>query len=916
VRAFATARFPRSGLEESIGTLFDRAACRFPERVAVSAGAHGITYAALNITANGVAHALVDSSRPGPEPVALLLEPDERTISTVLGVLKAGKFYVPLDPSYPVERLSLMLTACDPGVLVTDRQHTALADALRRPPGCTIMDVDDLHRTTREDAPSVATPDSLAAVFYTSGSTGSSGGPKGVMQSHRAVLHRVMVDTNALHITPDDRLSLLTSPSYSVSLRHVFGALLNGAALCPFNVVIEGFGALPRWLESERITFYFSVPTVFRQFATVLTGGERFDSLRVLHVAGERVTAADFGVYKRYFAPSCLFVNSLASNETGIITMFIADRRTPLAEDIVPVGYPVEDKEVSVVDDAGEEVEAGCVGEIVVRSAFLAPGYWNRRDLTAAFEVDERDSRQRVYRTGDLGTRAADGCLTYRGRKDFRVKIRGIRVDPEEIELALQLHPDVEHAVVVMRDTANGGQRLFAFVVPQPGRAISSSDLRRFVAARLPRHMVPVAFVSMGALPITANGKVDRMALPDADSGRPSLDVRFTAPRTPLERTLVTICEATLGTTPIGVHDNLFDLGLDSLDLLRLVAQIEQESGRYLRPAALFGAPTVASLASMLSDAIRSGSRSSLVPIQTAGNKPPFFWIHGDASAVPLSRHMGRDQPFYALDHQGQDGRPAKYQDVRSIARYYLEEMRQVQPSGPYFIGGYSFGAVVALEIAQQLATDHQHTALLALLDPPSLVRGRRPGSQVALHRHDATWLGQRLEGIKRHLSRRPWSDALHSLAWSAWMWIASFVGLPRAADAWKRAVYRFCLVSGRPLPLFVRSRYALDLYARAKDVYVPQPYNGSVCLFKGKGRQYAADADWPALLTGDVEVHIVDADHSEIREPECVEVWAQQLEISLARCHDLPRKGRRGDTSDSGRGPLRSLDTAIDASS
>jgi amino acid adenylation domain-containing protein len=892
MRAIATARFPRSSLEESIGDLFTDTARRFPDRVAVSTGTGQITYQALNCTGNGVAHALLAATRREPEPVALLLEPDERTISTILGVLKAGKFYVPLDPSYPADRLSVMLAACGRSVLITDRQHKALADTLRRPPGCTIVDIEDLHRHPSDRAPSIATADSLAAVFYTSGSTG---GPKGVMQSHRAVLHRVMVDTNALHITPEDRLSLLTSPSYSVSLRHMFGALLNGATLCPFGVATEGLGALTRWLHTERITLLFSVPSVFREFAAVLTDGERLGSLRVLHVGGERLTAADFDVYRRFFPASCLFVNSLASNETGIMTMFIGDKSTQLTSDVIPAGYPVEDKYVTVVDDAGDEIEDGGVGEIVVRSAFLASGYWNRPDLTsAAFGIDPRDPLKRVYRTGDLGSRATDGCLTYRGRKDSRLKIRGIRVDPEEIESALQLHPDVEHAVVSMRDTTQERPRLVAFIVPRSGTAVSSRHLRRFLAGRLPRHMMPAAFVAIEALPVTPNGKVDRAALPDEHSVHSTDRALFIAPRSDLERMLVTMCEAAVGITGVGVHDDLFDLGLDSLAMMRLVTDIECATGRDLPPAALFTSPTVASLAARLGDANRPGSWSSLLPVQTTGAKPPFFWIHGDASVVPLSRHLGRDQPFYALEHQGQDGQPAKYQEVRSIARYYLEELRQVQPSGPYYLGGYSFGAVVALELAQQLAAEHQETALLTLLDPPSLVReGRTGGSPVTPHGQAATQsIGRRLATITHRLSRQPLREALSSVAVNGSLWIASKVGLTKAVETWKRTIYRVSLASGRTLPVFVRSRYAMDLYARALNAYRAQPYAGRVCFFKGKGRKYAADADWPAILTGDVDVHVVDADHSAIREAALVDIWAPQLELSLARCRTVPAAG------------------------
>ena len=289
----------------------------------------------------------------------------------MLGVLKAGKFYVPLDASYPTDRLSLIVNECKPGVIVANRTHIAQARSLA-PQGTQVVDVIDLHQGHSESNPRAnISPDNLAAVFFTSGSTGRA---KGVMQSHRVLLHRVMVGTNALRVTPADRLALFASASYSASIRQLFGGLLNGAMVCPFSVVREGISSLPQWLLQQEITIYSSVPAVFRQLAAILTGNDRFDALRVVQIGGERVTPADFESYKRFFLPQCRFVTSFGSNETGLMRMYVADHSTRLPGGVVPVGYEIDDKHVAILDDDGTELAANEVGEIVVRSAFLAPG--------------------------------------------------------------------------------------------------------------------------------------------------------------------------------------------------------------------------------------------------------------------------------------------------------------------------------------------------------------------------------------------------------------------------------------------------------------------------------------------------------------------------------------------------------------
>jgi len=346
--------------------------------------------------------------------------------------------------------------------------------------------------------------------------------------------------TNGLRIGAEDRLTLLQSYSVAGSVSNMLSALLSGASLFPFNVKEEGLTELANLLIEEEITVYHSVPTVFRQFANTLSGKEEFPELRLIRLGGEPVYAEEVRLYKKYFPSDSIFVNSYGASEAASVLRYCVDKDTEISGAMVPVGYPLGDVEILLLDDEGAAVESNDLGEIAIKSRHISPGYWRRPDLTrAAFITDPQDEGERIYRTGDLGYRQPDGCLVVTGRNDFRVKIRGFRIEVAEIELALRGLSTVKEAAVVAHEDQRGEKQLVAYVVPHPEQVPTISELRSFLKDKLPDYMMPSAFVVLDELPLTPNGKLDRLALPAPDLARPELGTNFVSPRNALEEQLV-----------------------------------------------------------------------------------------------------------------------------------------------------------------------------------------------------------------------------------------------------------------------------------------------------------------------------------------------------------------------------------------
>jgi len=587
-------------MERSVAARFEAIAACGPDRIAVRGRERSVTYAALNRAANRVARAILARMRGRCAPVALVTAPGLSAVVAILGALKAGPAYVPIDAQQPPRWIASLLEDARPSLIVTDLASRRIVAAAGADARC-VVEVDASGESGESDRdPHVdLSPDAPAYVIYTSGSTGR---PKGAVHDQRHVLDQTRIYSEALGLGPDDCLTLLHSHAFSAARLDVFPALLNGAALMP-HAPAEGLHSLAEELIAQQVTVLHWVPTAFAHFAATLRGDRCFPRLRWVVLGSEAVTRRHVDLHRRHFAPGAVLLNRYGTSETGSISWGVVNAEATAAGDRVPVGRGVGDVEIVVLDPAGHPVAPGQAGEIAVRSRFGFAGYLGRPDLTAAAFVPDPASTPdraggRIYLTGDLGSLSPDGELTHLGRVDFQVKVRGHRVELAEVERALLAHPGIADVAAAVREVA-GEPSLVAYVTPDETQgevpAPEAGALRAFLAARLPSYMIPAVFVSLAALPRTAGGKVDRGALPD-----PAGAVATGLPCGDVEATLSRIWAEVLGVRRVGADDSFFDLGGHSLHAARIAARVLAVYGVAVPLERVLKSPTVASLAEVV----------------------------------------------------------------------------------------------------------------------------------------------------------------------------------------------------------------------------------------------------------------------------------------------------------------------------
>ncbi|HWM91684.1 MAG TPA: amino acid adenylation domain-containing protein [Thermoanaerobaculia bacterium] len=842
------APLPAACLHELVEAQVDQA----PDAVAVIAGSSSLTYRELDVRANHLAHRL-RSLGVGPDVlVGLCAERSLEMVVGMLAILKAGGAYVPLDPDYPTERLAYLLEDSGVRVLLTQRR-------LEIPSGTARVLLLEEETGESPDRPlGGATPDNLAYVIYTSGSTGR---PKGVLVRHGGVVNRILWAQRAYPVTPDDRILQKASFSFDFSVWECFGPLIAGA-----RVVLARPGeqrdsaSLVRTIQDQGITMIHFIPSMLQAFVAE-EGLEDCTSLRYVFSGGEALSLE--------LQQSCLsrvpavLRNQYGPTEISIDTTDWICRPEDSRLGFVPLGYPLSNTAVYILDGRLDPVLPGVPGELFVGGEGVARGYWKRSDLTAEKFLPDPFSEapgSRLYRTGDRAVRLPDGNLRFLGRADHQVKIRGFRIEPGEIEAALRTHPEVREAVVIARESAGGDRRLVAYVIPGPS---DEGELRSFLAGSLPAYMIPSAFVRLPALPLSPNGKLDRNALPDPGQAVRQ-DRETVPPRDEMELRLVQLWEELLDVRPVGVHDDFFALGGHSLLALRLMGGIERLFGRRVPLSALLEAPTVERMAGLLRRETPA-SRSLIVPIRTGGSGSPLFLVHPVGGNVlcylPLA---GLDRPVYAIQSPAPGSLPEW--TVESLAALYLDAIREVQPEGPWLLGGWSLGGVVAFEMARQ----SNDVALLLMIDvaPPAQGEPGEPDASL-----DLTLFIEDLRRLAGVEARGKLPETLEALL--------------------EREEVRTALPPDVG-PDRLRELFAVfQANRRALQAYRPRPFHGQAVLIRAEATA-ASDSSgrfeaWRELITDRAEIQLLPGNHySLLREPRLAEVLT--LSICETAGFKLPR--------------------------
>jgi amino acid adenylation domain-containing protein len=837
----------------SLHHLFEAQAARTPNATAVSFGDESLTYGELERRANQLARYLIHLGAKPDSLVAICVERSLDMIVGLLGILKAGAAYVPVDPAYPQDRIAYMLENSEAALIVTQSQLTTNLPQSGAKFVCLDSDWPEIAKQSPASPALTLDPENRAYVIFTSGSTGK---PKGVEIPHGAVVNFLTTMAEQPGMTANDRLLAVTTLSFDIAGLEMYLPLTQGASLeiVSRDLASDGKRLLAK-LKTSGTTVMQATPATWRM---LLEAGWMGDPRLKILIGGEAVSEK---LANQLLDRSGSVWNVYGPTET---TIWSTTTNLEKNQGAVTIGRPIGNTEIFILDTMLQPVPIGVAGELHIGGDGLARGYLKRRELTAEkFICHPLDSNPnaRLYKTGDLVRYLPSGNIEFLGRIDHQVKIRGFRIELGEIETVLRQHPEISDTVVVAREDTPGDKRVVAYCVASQAQAPTAAGLRAFLKEKLPEYMLPSVFVMLKTMPLTPNGKVDRRSLPAPSQSDFAPKEAFAAATDAIEAQLVSIWESVLGVRPIGIRDNYFELGGHSLVAVRLMNRIEEAFGKTLPIATLLQAPTIEQLAVIVRQEGTAPAWSCLVPIQTAGTNPPFFCIHGANGAVvrfhALSQYLGSDQPFYGLQAQGLDPGHASHTSIEEMAAYYIPLIRKVQPRGPYFLGGYSLGGAIAFEMAQQLIRQGESVAMVVLFDtnfplPKDSARGDVASTSSAL-------LG---------LFRVP---AAERRAY-----------LERMITAPLRMYQRHKLVSTLP-PIVKKVRTACF---DAESNYQPKPYAGHVILFRSNHKPLGQITDpragWTRYATRGLEIHEIKGNHENILLEPQVRFVAEQLKACL----------------------------------
>ncbi|MEH1918687.1 amino acid adenylation domain-containing protein [Nostoc sp.] len=864
---------------------FEAQAKRTPDNIAVSFENQQLTYQELNQRANQLAHYLQTLEVRSGVLVGLDLEPSLEMIVGLLGILKAGGTYVSLAPTSGQDDLAFILEDTQISLVLTQSSLVEKLSEHQAQVICLDSDWQDIALHVIENPICHTTEQTLACVMYVSGSKGK---PNGIAITHRNLVTHSLAISETWGLSQSDRLLLILSISCNNLIESLFPCWIAGAtAILQSQELQNSTTQFFPFIAQQQISVV-NLPTAFwyELIKEPSVSPQTLPaSLRLVMVGGEKLSRQAYLTWVEKVGKRVRWLNAYGALETTL-TATVYDPKTATeannTRSEIPIGKAIANTQIYILDRRSQLLPIGVTGEIYISGIGVTQGYFNRPELTSAKFIPNpfsSESGAYLYRTGDLGRYLSDGNIEFLGRLDNQVKIRGFRIELAEIETILGQYPGVQKTVVIAKEDVLGDKTLVAYVVPKQGETFGSEQLLSFLQQKLPEYLLPSAFFIVDSLPLNANGQVDRQALSALNPNNSKIEKTFATAEDPLQFQLTKIWETLLGIHPIGIKDNFFDLGGNSLLAVHLFSQIEKIFGLNLPLAILLQSSTIEQLTNIIrqqgfspeshnqvesSTSTNSGKSiawSSLVPMQPNGSKPPIFCIHAIGLSVlyyrDLSLHLGENQPFYALQARGLSGKEAPFTKLAEMAAHYIKEIQTIQPEGPYFLGGSSFGGLVAWEMAQQLVRQGQKVALLALFDTtgPNYIKQAPLEKRVSQHWDNLTKLGTNyvLEQIRNK---------------SSWLKY-------KLQEKFRKLIFKFSLRIWRTVPYNYRKLTIEEANKQAAKEYVLKAYPGRVTVFRAEERfalekrEVDPQMGWSEMVLGGLDIQNVPGNHDSIfREP------------------------------------------------
>ena len=863
----------------TVWDLFDDQVNRNPDAVAVVYKDVRLSYKELHNKVVNLSNILKREDLDSNGIVGIMMDQSVEIVVAIWAVLKAEGAYVFLDPATPSERISYILENSGVQIVLT---NTAIPEKVSYHGEVLIIEnitePDDGINTACSDCRPL--PTDLSYIIYTSGTTGV---PKGIMIEHHSLCEFALWAVTEYGHGEGFRTLLSNSFSFDASILQLFPALISGGTLYLMDPELRlDIPAYMSFLQEARINCIDEIPRLINHFfdyIDVSEEKEQFPDLISLSLGSEFVPIELVRKCRKYINRRGMINNGYGPSEAcPITTTYIFDGRDP--NEISLIGVPKSNMKVFVIDEWSNLCPPGIAGEICISGTGLARGYINNKGLTdEKFVSNPFIVNERMYKTGDLGRWHPDGNIEYIGRTDHQIKIRGYRVELGEIEAVLCSSPLVKDAVVIAREDSESNQELVAYIVVKKqeeyrNSEINISSLRDFLRSKLPEYMIPEKIVFIKSFPLTTSGKVDRKSLPEPDNLQSETEGSMIRPRNPLEFQITQLWEETLQRGSLSVTDNFFEVGGHSLLAVRLMSKIEKILGKRIPLTALFHEGTIENLASVVRESTDQHHFSPLVELQSQGEKTPFCCVHPAGGNVlcffEMGKIIGRNRPVYGLQSKGVDGEEEPLDKVETMASYYIGELLKIQPEGPYFLGGYSFGVHVAFEMARQLIDQGKEVGILAILDTPGL--GQKEELDGSLD--DTRLLAHIVTQIESHFESHlgiTYEDLVVLDEESQYNLIIERMKensiLPEDG-------------SQKQLTGLVR---VFKMNSQAMDIYRPKMYAGDITVFAAKSLcdRFPSDDSlrWGEVTTGEVRVVAIPGDHSSFLKSPYVEVFAEELE-------------------------------------